>query len=668
MELNTVTESYPSGNIYTYTSSLGTDMTSDPINIDENNTDPTLDVVNTPEEGSIEVTKTGLLGNDQANLSLYDSSNNLVQTSPQTVSNGGIASWTNLPFGDYYIVEDFNGITNTYSYTVSNPVANITVDGDETDTIVNTPEKGSITVTKTGLLGNDQANLSLYDSSDTLVQTSPQTVSNANPVASWTDLSYGDYYIIEDFNGVINTYNYTISNPTNITVDGDETDTIVNTPYGNIVVEKTGLLGSDQANLSLYDSSDTLVQTSPQTVSNTNPLAIWNGLPFGDYYVVEDFNGITNTYSYTVSNPVANITVDGSETEIIENTPEKGSITVCKSGLIGDDYAIFTLTGPEGNPGFWTSLTLTDGGCETWYDLPYGTYTVTESYPFGNTYNYTSSLGTDMTSDPIIINANNENPEIEVVNTPKYGEITVCKFDAGTEEPLLGSTFQLQYYRCLLSLTDKVSEIILQNNGCQWIVMDEVTLDEENCYTWYGLDYGQWRVVEVAAPAGYALEDPVEVTIDKENLTHQVDVYDPRIPSRGSITLNKSGLDSTDTAGFTLYDSSNNAVGAEKTVTGNGTVQWTSLPKDTYSIVETTVPSGYSKMADITGIVIESGNLNYTFDRVNTETPPGELEVLGIQELPFTGMNPVIPISGITMILGGAAMFIASIRKKFRRK
>ena len=44
------------------------------------------------------------------------------------------------------------------------------------------------------------------------------------------------------------------------------------------------------------------------------------------------------------------------------------------------------------------------------------------------------------------------------------------------------------------------------------------------------------------------------------------------------------------------------------------------------------------------------------------------MEVLGIQELPFTGMNPVIPISGITMILGGAAMFIASIRKKFRRK
>jgi hypothetical protein len=73
-------------------------------------------------------------------------------------------------------------------------------------------------------------------------------------------------------------------------------------------------------------------------------------------------------------------------------------------------------------------------------------------------------------------------------------------------------------------------------------------------------------------------------------------------------------------------------------------------------------------MDDITGIVVESGNLRHTFDRTNTKTPPGELEVLGIQELPFTGMHPAIPISGITMILGGAAMFIASIRKKFRRK
>jgi hypothetical protein len=65
--------------------------------------------------GSIIVTKTGLESTDQAKLYLYDSDDNLIQTSPQTVSNNGQASWSNLPYGNYYIEEDFNGITNVYT-------------------------------------------------------------------------------------------------------------------------------------------------------------------------------------------------------------------------------------------------------------------------------------------------------------------------------------------------------------------------------------------------------------------------------------------------------------------------------------------------------------------------------------------------------------------------
>ncbi|RKY28981.1 MAG: hypothetical protein DRP74_09380, partial [Candidatus Omnitrophota bacterium] len=61
---------------------------------------------------------------------------------------------------------------------------------------------------------------------------------------------------------------------------------------------------------------------------------------------------------------------------------------------------------------------------------------------------------------------------------------------------------------------------------------------------------------------------------------------------KSSITLEKKGLDSNDTAGFTLYDSSGAAVGAEKTVTGNGSVSWTGLDWDTYTIKETTTPPG----------------------------------------------------------------------------
>jgi len=309
---------------------------------------------------------------------------------------------------------------------------------------------------------------------------------------------------------------------------------------------------------------------------------------------------------------------------------------------------------------------LSGDGTVDFTNLPPGDYVIVETTtPPG--YTTMSNISITIAQDGTVSGL----PTSPVENTlEKDGSITVCKFDAATGDPLLGSTFQLQMYVCP---TNQIGNAFAVESAaivsCDWInVGREVTLDKTNCYTWYELLFGDYRVVEVSAPAGYLTVGPIEVTIDRENPVGYVEFYDPRIPSRGSITLNKSGLDSTDVAGFTLYDSSNNPVGSEKTVTGNGTVQWTGLPKDTYKIVETTVPSGYSKMADITGIVVESGNLRYSFDRTNTKTPPGELEVLGIQELPFTGMHPAIPISGITMILGGAAMFIASLKKRFRRK
>ncbi len=140
-----------------------------------------------------------------------------------------------------------------------------------------------------------------------------------------------------------------------------------------------------------------------------------------------------------------------------------------------------------------------------------------------------------------------------------------------------------------------------------------------------------------------------------------------KIPVLGSITLNKSGLDSTDVAGFTLYNSSGAAVTGEKTITGNGSVSWTNLPNDTYRIEETTVPAGYTKMADIAGIVVGAAQKNYSFDRTNTNTPPPPptIEVLGISELPFTGMNLFIPIAGLFSIVSGMVLVILSL---FRRK
>ena len=54
---------------------------------------------------------------------------------------------------------------------------------------------------------------------------------------------------------------------------------------------------------------------------------------------------------------------------------------------------------------------------------------------------------------------------------------------------------------------------------------------------------------------------------------------------------------------------------------------------------------------------------SYSFDRVNTN-----IEVLGISELAFTGMNPFIPISGILSMFAGVILLVISVSKRRRKE
>ena len=214
-------------------------------------------------------------------------------------------------------------------------------------------------------------------------------------------------------------------------------------------------------------------------------------------------------------------------------------------------------------------------------------------------------------------------------------------------------------------------------------LIETITSDSDGYVSTAGLEWTgggtSYYVQEVAAPGGYYVNSTVyEVLLSGIGVSVTTGdggslpftVSNARIPL-GSISLNKSGLDSTDIAGFTLYDSYGNAVGGERTVTGNGSVSWSNLPTGTYRIAETTVPSGYVAMSDITGIEVLEGQLYHNFSRDNLKTPPGgggggEITVLGLTELPFTGYNPIYYLFGLFFIIAGG--IIATLTYKGQRK
>jgi len=290
---------------------------------------------------------------------------------------------------------------------------------------------------------------------------------------------------------------------------------------------------------------------------------------------------------------------------------------------------------------------VTDGnGLASFSNLAWGDYIVREINPPTGYMPMEASVKIDCGN--LVVNL-----ERQIADPRKPGEITLNKSGLGS--------------------TSVAGFTLYDSNGVA--VGGEQKITGNGTVSWDDLKWDTYKIVETTVPSGYnKMADITGIVIDSRNEGQQNYTFDRtnsrRVSTRGSITLNKSGLGSADTAGFTLYDSSGAAVEGEKRITGNGTVRWDNLPFDTYKIVETTVPGGYNRMSDITGIVVGTAQRNYTFDRTNSKTPPGGgIEVLGITELPFTGMHPAIPISGISSILIGGFMVVASfIRKKFGRK
>jgi hypothetical protein len=441
----------------------------------------------------------------------------------------------------------------------------------------------------------------------------------------------------------------------------------VEAPKGSIVVTKSGMMGTDKVSIILKKGGTTVIETKTEVGDGTYT---FSGLVFGNDYSITEVYKTGNTYTYAAAtqNPANDINVPNATPVNVSlvNNPEKGSIELFKTdastvlALGGSTFELYLYK--------WGSWNLIDtqvlgpNGHYKWDNLPYGLYKIVETIA---TPGY-------LLAPPVKVTVDGETPNViltEEIADPRIpGAITLNK--SGLDATAAAG----------FTLYDLVGNPI----------GTEKTVTGNGSITWSGLPWDTYKIVETTTPSGYTpIADITGIVVDSTHLSYSFDKVNTTITVLGSITLNKSGLDTTDTAGFTLYNSSGNAVGEEKTITGNGSVSWSSLLQDIYKIVETTVPAGYDKMDDITGIVVESGNLNHSFDRVNTKTPPatpptkktitkktttttttpGVIEVLGIQELPFTGMNPAIPISGISSIFaGGLMVMLSSIRRKFRRK
>ncbi len=246
---------------------------------------------------------------------------------------------------------------------------------------------------------------------------------------------------------------------------------------------------------------------------------------------------------------------------------------------------------------------------------------------------------------------------ISVENRP-FGSVPITKTDATSGVGIIGAIFQL---------------ISLQN-GIETVI-DTVTMTTST-YQWTDLPWGSYIAREIAAPTGYIAAADATVVLDSDLSEISFTVANARIP--GEVTIIKVDPEGNVIEGgvFNIADSNGNVLSRVIAgVTSVGGLSW-GVP---YYVTEEVAPPGYirdefpfivlfsaaSTTATVTieNAVIGVGGIVET--RV-IRTPARVIEVLGINELLFTGLNSIFFLAGLLAII--ASVVLLFVFRKRRRK
>ena len=281
-------------------------------------------------------------------------------------------------------------------------------------------------------------------------------------------------------------------------------------------------------------------------------------------------------------------------------------------------------------------------------------------------------------------------------NLLKFGQVTLTKtfYGDSTDANFYLKGVDGKYYTSTgVAKTDKADA--------------KQTISSNGTLTWTNLPWQEYTVEEDTI-SGYTLSiSPSTFTISGTNLSQSVTATNTQ--TKGQIELTKTGLEAGATAyfklksGTTYYNTDGTVVtnpdtyaGEAVTLTSNK-ITWNNLPWGTYSFEEI-VPTGYTGGTLPSSVTIDSSNAGIKVTRscentklppvTTTTTPPvtttttiavlglaveeettppeaGRIEVLGIQELPFTGQSIIVTIiASIILIAGISLILIFTLRKK----
>ena len=513
--------------------------------------------------------------------------------SPIMSDASGIAEWTNLPAGDYYIQE----IQAPEGYQVDDALYSASIaENNQLLTIEMTNEVivGKIRITKVDADTQDALSGAIFTVTDVSGAIAATLTTGADGSAETDWLPYGTYtvtetaapdrYINSGFSTTINAY----ENGKTYTVEVEN-----EAMTGGLIVRKKDAVTSFAISGVQFDiyQGDILIATM---TTDANGVATCNGLDAGTYTVKEH----ALPTGYVGELVVLEGTVTSDVTTVLDatNMPSQSKIRIIKTDSVTGEMlpgAEFSIANAAGT--VIGRLVTGEDGTTTSGWLPYGIYTITETQSPDSYINRGFSTRIEAYE-------NGKTYTITVENEPTKGGIKVIKTDALTQLPIAGVQFDVFQGDTLVGT--------LTTNAQGIAIIED-------------LEKGTYTVKEHALPTGYVGElAEMTAVVVSDQIT---ELSATNTPSRSKVRIIKTdALSGAALAGaeFTITDNVGVVV-ATITTDEDGVAITDWLTYGTYTVTETKAPEHYVNSGFTQTVDAYEDGKTYEFAVANQPTEGG---------------------------------------------
>ena len=571
--------------------------------------------------GSITVKKVDENGNPLAGAEFMLSG---PKAEKKTTDNSGVAEFTGLEAGKYYIIEKtapkgygrYDGTVTVEikadgTATVDDLPKGISFAGETvTLTWTNTRDKGSISITKTGSANKSLqgAVFGLYKDAAAAEKPIDTQQTDKNGEALFADLEAGTYYVKEIAapNGYAlsdDVHTFIIGNGENAAWDCEKTITNQLKKYTLKLTKK----GDDGKLLQGVDFTLSGNGITKKSASGQDGVVKFEGLPFGRYTIAE-----TKAPQGYVPAGSINVEVkgDGSNGSVIQvgdviNKRTKLTVTKCaedeKTALPGAKFVIKSADGKyvkvdgtsfasfADKKEDATAIVTDENGTFTLEYLPLGEYVLEE---------VKAPDGYLTISDPENFTIKNESTAVSVGNTRIKADLKIIKTDENGKL-LEGIKFTLK--------NSVVGFVTASGSNGRYTYTDladtvtEFITDERGEIFVSGLLWGTYYLSETNAPKGIVgIKDQI-VKVDAENHNKTIELKLENRSEKGKIEFTKTDGAGKGLAGavfkLKLVEGSGTAYSSVKQMYAisddEGRVSFEDVPYGVYELTEVIAPEGY---------------------------------------------------------------------------